>query len=68
MAKCKYCGFDAPRLSDEDCPDKLLPDTADAAFNWKKHLGRAVVISAVCHWATHLVPVALALAVVMKGC
>lgn len=21
MAKCKYCGFDAPRNSDEDCPD-----------------------------------------------
>lgn len=22
MTKCIYCGFDAPRLSDEDCPNK----------------------------------------------
>lgn len=22
MSRCIYCGFDAPRLSDEDCPNK----------------------------------------------
>lgn len=59
MAKCKYCGFEADRLSDEDCPSKP---------SWKKYLGGAVVIGTLCHWATHLAPVALAIAMIMKGC
>jgi len=59
MAKCKYCGFDAERMSGEDGPAKP---------NWKRYLGRAVVIGTLCHWATHLAPVALAIAMITKGC
>jgi len=58
-SKCKYCGHEASRQSDEDCPAKP---------QWRKYLGRAVVVGALCHWLTHIVPVALAISMVMKGC
>lgn len=24
MSACRYCGFDAPRMSDEDCPARFI--------------------------------------------